>query len=239
MCSAAASPIRARTTTPRRRSPSRRRCSTDASSCSAARSRPTPMREWRTRHLHRAAGTRLPVRAVRRAARRPRGDLPAQPGHRQVRRRHGRGRHGADRGLPRLLRRSAVAVRARCQAQVRLLPRHRRQPAIWPPARTVAKEAGVRYDFLLNVFDRSIIEVENRVYDASIKRHLFRRARTHFVALPDTLPRRAQIEAPIKGVLDTELEETYVVGTGYGRARCRSRRSTSAPRSCATASART
>ena len=36
----------------------------------------------------------------------------------------------------------------------------------------VAKESGIRYDFLLNVFDRSIIEVENRVYGDSIKRHL-------------------------------------------------------------------
>ena len=84
---------------------------------------------------------------------------------------------------------------------------------------TVAKEADIRYDFLLNLFDRSIIEVENRVYDASIKRHLLSALERTFVALPDTLPRRAQIEAPIKGVLDTELEETYVVGTGYGRAR--------------------
>jgi benzoyl-CoA reductase subunit A len=84
---------------------------------------------------------------------------------------------------------------------------------------TVAKEADIRYDFLLNLFDRSIIEVENRVYDASIKRHLLAALERTFVALPETLPRRAQIEAPIKGVLDTELEETYVVGTGYGRAR--------------------
>jgi benzoyl-CoA reductase subunit A len=83
----------------------------------------------------------------------------------------------------------------------------------------VAKEADIRYDFLLNLFDRSIIEVENRVYDASIKRHLLAALERTFVALPETLPRRAQIEAPIKGVLDTELEETYVVGTGYGRAR--------------------
>ena len=37
---------------------------------------------------------------------------------------------------------------------------------------TVAKEAGIRYDYLLNVFDRSIIEVENRVYDESVRRHL-------------------------------------------------------------------
>jgi benzoyl-CoA reductase subunit A len=83
----------------------------------------------------------------------------------------------------------------------------------------VAKEADIRYDFLLNLFDRSIIEVENRVYDASIKRHLLAALERTFVALPETLARRAQIEAPIKGVLDTELEETYVVGTGYGRAR--------------------
>jgi benzoyl-CoA reductase subunit A len=83
----------------------------------------------------------------------------------------------------------------------------------------VAKEAGIRYDFLLNLFDRSIIEVENRVYDASIKRHLLAALERTFEELPETRSRRAQIEAPIKGVLDTEMVETYVVGTGYGRAR--------------------
>ncbi|MCD6682085.1 MAG: benzoyl-CoA reductase subunit A [Burkholderiaceae bacterium] len=84
---------------------------------------------------------------------------------------------------------------------------------------TVAKEAGTRYDYLLNVFDRSIIEVENRVYSDSIRRHLLSALERTFAALPDTSDRRAQVEAPIKGILDTELEETYVVGTGYGRAR--------------------
>jgi benzoyl-CoA reductase subunit A len=83
----------------------------------------------------------------------------------------------------------------------------------------VAKEAGIRYDFLLNLFDRSIIEVENRVYDASIKRHLLDALEKAFTALPEARAHRARIEAPIKGVLDTEMEETYVVGTGYGRAR--------------------
>jgi benzoyl-CoA reductase subunit A len=34
----------------------------------------------------------------------------------------------------------------------------------------------------------------------------------------------AEIESPINPSLDTEMEETYVVGTGYGRARCRSRK---------------
>ncbi len=83
----------------------------------------------------------------------------------------------------------------------------------------VAKEAGTRYDFLLNVFDRSIIEVENRVYADSIRRHLLAALERTFVAMPETAARRSQVEAPIKGILDTEMEETYVVGTGYGRAR--------------------
>ena len=83
----------------------------------------------------------------------------------------------------------------------------------------VAKEAGTRYDYLLNVFDRSIIEVENRVYADSIRRHLLAALERAFVALPETESRRAQVEAPIKGILDTEMEEAYVVGTGYGRAR--------------------
>lgn len=84
---------------------------------------------------------------------------------------------------------------------------------------TVAKESGTRYDHLLNVFDRSIIEVENRVYGDSIRRHLLAALERTFVALPETAARRAQVEAPIKGILDTDMEETYVVGTGYGRAR--------------------
>ncbi len=83
----------------------------------------------------------------------------------------------------------------------------------------VAKEAGIRYDLLLNLFDRSIIEVENRVYDASIRRHLLDALEKTFTALPEARAHRARIEAPIKGVLDTEMEETYIVGTGYGRAR--------------------
>ena len=83
----------------------------------------------------------------------------------------------------------------------------------------VAKEVGTRYEYLLNLFDRSIIEVENRVYADSIRRHLLAALERTFTALPETTARRAQVEAPIKGILDTELEETYVVGTGYGRAR--------------------
>jgi benzoyl-CoA reductase subunit A len=83
----------------------------------------------------------------------------------------------------------------------------------------VTKEAGLRYDLLLNVFDRSIIEVENRVYGDSISANLLRALDRTFTALPEAASAAAAVRAPIDGVLATELEETYVVGTGYGRAR--------------------
>jgi benzoyl-CoA reductase subunit A len=83
----------------------------------------------------------------------------------------------------------------------------------------VAKDSGIRYDQLLNAFDRSIIEVENRVYGESTSRHLLAALDRTFKVLPETQKLSAKIRAPIQGVLDTALEETYVVGTGYGRAR--------------------
>ncbi len=83
----------------------------------------------------------------------------------------------------------------------------------------VAKDAGVRYDQLLNVFDRSIIEVENRVYGGTISKNLLAALERTYRGMPQTAKNKAQISLPIQSVLDTDLEETYVVGTGYGRAR--------------------
>ncbi len=83
----------------------------------------------------------------------------------------------------------------------------------------VAKDAGVRYDMLLNVFDRSIIEVENREYGDAISRNLLAAMDRTLKAMPEAASRAEKIRAPIQGVLEMALEETYVVGTGYGRAR--------------------
>jgi benzoyl-CoA reductase subunit A len=77
----------------------------------------------------------------------------------------------------------------------------------------------VRYDMLLNVFDRSIIEVENHVYENSMRPHLMQALDRTFQALPETASRAESLRAPIQAILDREMEETYVVGTGYGRAR--------------------
>ncbi|HLB13815.1 MAG TPA: benzoyl-CoA reductase subunit A [Burkholderiales bacterium] len=83
----------------------------------------------------------------------------------------------------------------------------------------VAREAGLRYDMLLNVFDRSIIEVENRVYGDAMNSNLRRALDRTFKALPEAASAGGAVRAPIDDVLGTELEESYVVGTGYGRAR--------------------
>jgi benzoyl-CoA reductase subunit A len=83
----------------------------------------------------------------------------------------------------------------------------------------VAKAAELRYDFLLNIFDRSIIEVENREYGDSISKNLLAALDRTFRVLPEAAKRGEAIRAPIQGVIDTPLEESYVIGTGYGRAR--------------------
>jgi benzoyl-CoA reductase subunit A len=72
---------------------------------------------------------------------------------------------------------------------------------------------------LLNVFDRSIIEVENRVYADAMSRNLARALERTFQTLPETARRADSLRAPIEEILGREMEETYVVGTGYGRAR--------------------
>jgi benzoyl-CoA reductase subunit A len=72
---------------------------------------------------------------------------------------------------------------------------------------------------LLNVFDRSIIEVENHVYEESMRPHLMQALDRTFKSLPETAGRADSLRAPIREILDRDMEETYVVGTGYGRAR--------------------
>ena len=83
----------------------------------------------------------------------------------------------------------------------------------------VAKEAELRYDYLLNIFDRSIIEVENRVYGDSMSGHLLAALDRTFVAMPELTGLADNLRAPFRSVIDLPLEEAYVVGTGYGRAR--------------------
>ena len=83
----------------------------------------------------------------------------------------------------------------------------------------VAKEAGVAFDVLLHLYDKSIIEVENRPPSEDMSGK-FQRALEKVIkeSLDKTLNAEA-ILRPIQSVLAVPFEETYVVGTGYGRVR--------------------
>ena len=84
-------------------------------------------------------------------------------------------------------------------------------------AEAAARDAGLPYDLLLNVYDKSIIEVENRPPTGALKEK-FRRALARLLASEPSLSAAAEtIEDAIESALGVELEETYLVGTGYGR----------------------
>ena len=84
-------------------------------------------------------------------------------------------------------------------------------------AEAVAREANVPHDILLNAYDKSIIEVENRppAGDMSDK---FRRAMARVLEIdPHLIDGSNNVPGTIEDALGIELEETYLVGTGYGR----------------------
>ena len=84
-------------------------------------------------------------------------------------------------------------------------------------AEVVAKDAGLSYDLLLNLYDKSIIEVENRPPDGGLSGK-FMRALDRVVAEgAESALDPALVEEPVRRALDIEIEEAYVVGTGYGR----------------------
>ncbi len=83
----------------------------------------------------------------------------------------------------------------------------------------VAKDGGTPFDVLVNLYDKSIIQVENTPPGEGIENKFLSaldRVDTESLALPvDT----DTIRAPIRTVLDIEFEERNAVGTGYGRVR--------------------
>jgi len=84
-------------------------------------------------------------------------------------------------------------------------------------AEEVAREARLPYELLLNVYDKSIIDVENRPPSGALS-DKFRRALGRVLAAQPALESSASGLLPaIERTLGVDLEETYLVGTGYGR----------------------
>ena len=84
-------------------------------------------------------------------------------------------------------------------------------------AEAVARESNVPHDILLNAYDKSIIEVENRPPTGDMSEK-FRRAMARVLEIdPHLIDGSNNVPTTIEDTLGIELEETYLVGTGYGR----------------------
>ena len=84
-------------------------------------------------------------------------------------------------------------------------------------AESVARDAGMPYELLLNLYDKSIIEVENRPPSGDLGEK-FRRALARVLAADSEIGRGAvDVQQTFEDALGIELEESYLVGTGYGR----------------------
>ncbi len=81
-------------------------------------------------------------------------------------------------------------------------------------AEVAAKEAGVPLDVLLNAYDKSIIEVENRPPSGDLSAKFKRAVARVLESSGGTAP---VAQDRIEDALSMDLEETYLVGTGYGR----------------------
>ena len=81
-------------------------------------------------------------------------------------------------------------------------------------AEEVARDAGLAYDLLLNVYDKSIIGVENRPPSGGLSEK-FKQALERVAK--EGIGLAGELQEPVERTLAIELEETYLVGTGYGR----------------------
>ncbi len=84
-------------------------------------------------------------------------------------------------------------------------------------AQETAKRAGLSYDLLLNVYDKAIIAVENRPPSGEMKDKYLRALDRAARSTPELGRIVGRIAGPIGEALEIPLEETYLVGTGYGR----------------------
>ncbi len=86
-------------------------------------------------------------------------------------------------------------------------------------AEDVAKQAGINYELLINLYDKAIIEVENRPPGGDLKGKFMRGLQRLLEEEENTELTGVDFDGPVNNALDMEMEESYVIGTGYGRVR--------------------
>jgi len=84
-------------------------------------------------------------------------------------------------------------------------------------AEIVGREHSLPYELLLNIYDKSILDVENRPPSGDLSGK-FRRALQKVLAEDGGIGQQAgHLQHVIEDALGVDLEEGYLVGTGYGR----------------------
>ncbi len=84
-------------------------------------------------------------------------------------------------------------------------------------AQEIAKLAGLSYDLMLNVYDKAIIDVENRPPSGEMKDKYLKALERVAASAPEFGGLVGRISGPVREGLEIPLEQTYLVGTGYGR----------------------
>jgi benzoyl-CoA reductase subunit A len=84
-------------------------------------------------------------------------------------------------------------------------------------AQDIAALAGLSYDLMLNVYDKAIIDVENRPPSGEMKDKYLKALDRLAAASPEFSGLVGRISGPVRDGLEVPIEETYLVGTGYGR----------------------
>jgi benzoyl-CoA reductase subunit A len=83
-------------------------------------------------------------------------------------------------------------------------------------AEEVAKEEGFAFDMLLNIYDKSIIEVENRPPAGGMGKR-FKRALENVLGDTSGQVEKGALDGAMATAFGIDMEETNIVGTGYGR----------------------
>jgi benzoyl-CoA reductase subunit A len=84
-------------------------------------------------------------------------------------------------------------------------------------AEAAARDAGLPFDLMLNLYDKSIIAVENRPPGEDLNAKFMRALERSVADSTAVAGDPALVQEVVGRVIALDLEEAYVVGTGYGR----------------------
>ena len=86
-------------------------------------------------------------------------------------------------------------------------------------AEELCKQAALPYDMVVSIYDKAILEVENRPPGEDLRGKISRGLDTLLNESGDSDITHEHVHEAVERAMDVELEEAYVIGTGYGRVR--------------------